>query len=619
MSYPAAIVEISFTDGPYVVSPTWVDVTGYVRELTTRRGRTDDLSDFGAGTASITLDNRDRRFDPLNTAGPYYGQLTPRRQIRVRAANTVAGVTTTHDIFRGYVSGWPCRITDAGFDSTVALECFDALGLLAQEEIPDDLGDSYIRTLNPLHYWPLTDPLDAVDYKAVKLQNYGQSKKPLLPVGTFRTANVDGLADGLLDTSITIAETQITNAGWHLQEPRVDTSGVGFGNASLSLWFQQPDLENFILIQWGTSTFSDVRYDIRAASSLKGLVVQVWTGFVTRIFQNANLRLDLSVPHHYAQTTTLAGAIRVWVDGVELTMTEVTNVSTFVDRKQIFIWYTGRMQQAVMTDTILTDQTLKDIYQLGANRLAETTAARFDRIINSYTPFPPALTSFSVNATSVVSAFTMGGPDVATELELVSDSEGGHLFVTKAGVVKMTGRNDFATGASLTSQATIGTTGITIGTELDYSIDAENIRNQLTMGFAGDGSIEVTDTASVAAYGVAGGSWSTQLSTPEQAENLGDFLVGFSKDPRVVTSPVEVNVSANAADWNTVLGLELLNRVTLTVQPKTGPVITLPQLVQSVEHRVIPGEWRTTLNGSVRFTNPFIIGVSLLGGPDLLL
>jgi hypothetical protein len=278
----------------------------------------------------------------------------------------------------------------------------------------------------------------------------------------------------------------------------------------------------------------------------------------------------------------------------------------------------GRKQQAVIFPRALTADEVQTIYQLGANRLNETSAARFNRIIN-YTPFPPALTSAPAAPKSIVSSFTTGGPDVAGELELVSDSEGGHVFVTKAGIVKMTGRNDFATGASLTSQATIGTTGITIGTELDYSIDAENIRNQLAVSFAGDGSIEVTDTASVAAYGVAGGSWSTQLSTPEQAENLGDFLVGFSKDPRVVTSPVEVNVSANATDWNTVLGLELLNRVTLTVQPKTGPVITLPQLVQSVEHRVVPGEWRTTLNGSVRFTNPFIIGVSLLGGPDVLI
>jgi len=80
-----------------------------------------------------------------------------------------------------------------------------------------------------------------------------------------------------------------------------------------------------------------------------------------------------------------------------------------------------------------------------------------------------------------------------------------------------------------------------------------------------------------------------------------------------------VNVAADSGQWQTVLELELLDRVTLVLAPDVGSSISLPQLVQSIEHRVIPGEWSTTLNGSVRFTNPFILGSSLLGGPDLLL
>jgi hypothetical protein len=183
----------------------------------------------------------------------------------------------------------------------------------------------------------------------------------------------------------------------------------------------------------------------------------------------------------------------------------------------------------------------------------------------------------------------------------------------------MTSRNAFAEGRSLTNQATIGTTGITIGPEIQYRVDAETMRNALTMGFAGEGVVEVVDEASVEAYGVSGGTWSTQLSTQQDAFQLGNLLVGFSKDPKVVVSPVEVNVAADSGQWQTVLELELLDRVTLVLAPAVGSSISLPQLVQSIEHRVIPGEWSTTLNGSVRFTNPFILGSSLLGGPDLLL
>jgi hypothetical protein len=183
----------------------------------------------------------------------------------------------------------------------------------------------------------------------------------------------------------------------------------------------------------------------------------------------------------------------------------------------------------------------------------------------------------------------------------------------------MTNRRAFAQGKSLTNQATIGTTGITIGPEISYRLDAETMRNELTMGFAGEGTVEVKNATAVAAYGAKGGTWSTQLSSQQDALDLANLVVGFSKDPKVVISPVEVNVSAVDADWDTVLGLDLLERYTLALAPAVGSAINVPQLVQSIEHRVIPGEWSTTLNGSTRYTNPFIIGSSLLGGPDLIL
>jgi len=116
MAFPVAIVEIAFDDGPYVASPTWTNVTSYVREMTTNRGRSNDWDSF-EGSAEVVLSNLDRRFDPFNASGPYYGKLTPRRQIRITA--TYGG--TTYPVFRGYVNGWPPVWTDAGYDSTVTL------------------------------------------------------------------------------------------------------------------------------------------------------------------------------------------------------------------------------------------------------------------------------------------------------------------------------------------------------------------------------------------------------------------------------------------------------------------------------------------------------------------
>jgi hypothetical protein len=217
-----------------------------------------------------------------------------------------------------------------------------------------------------------------------------------------------------------------------------------------------------------------------------------------------------------------------------------------------------------------------------------------------------------------VAEISVGGPSITTELQLLTDSEGGNLYVTKDGTIKMTGRYDFAAGTSLTSQATFGGAGIGIGTQLDYAIDSENMRNTLAVGFTGDATVTVTNATSVTAYGTMGGSWSTQLSTSQDAEALGNLLIGFSKDTALVVSPIDINVEASTANWTTILGLELLDRITVNIVPRTGSSTTVLQLLQSIEHRITPGQWTTTINGSVRFTNPFIIGTSLLGGTDLI-
>ena len=609
MPYPTPTVEISFASTPYTANPTWVDVTSYVREITTRRGRRDEFQDFGSGTATVVLDNRDRRFDPLNAAGPYYGQLTPRRQIRIGATVVVAGVSTFWPVYRGYISGWPVSITDAGFDSTVTVECFDALGLLDTEEIPDDLADTYIRSLSPRHYWPLTDPIDPNTYTTAQLADYGSNPSPLSAYLTFPAANAEGLAPGLPDTSVLVAQTFFTEGFWFQQPPAAATA------TTFATWYTQGvSEENFIITNYGISHEVSVGYE----PVLGYLSLQILNGTTSKYYR-ATLYIDPSIAHHLAIVTNSDSTLAaVYVDGIALSFTLNSTDPNFPTALyETYMTASGKKQQTAMWTRALTATEIQTIYRLGRNILTETTSARFNRIIG-YSSFPAGLTSATASPVATVGGFTTGGPTIASELEIVSDSEGGNLYVNKAGVVVMTSRHEFATGTSLTSQATIGTTGISIGTSLDYQIDAENMRNQLAIGYSGEGSIEITDSASVAAYGVAGGSITTQLTSQQDATSLGNFIVGNSKDPAVVISPVEVNVSAVAADWNTVLGLELLDRITLTVQPRTGASFTQQQLLQSVEHRVIPGQWSTTFNGSVRFTNPFIVGVSLLGGSDLL-
>jgi hypothetical protein len=608
MAYPSVEVEIAFANSPYAgTGITWVSVTQWLREVTVRRGRSDEFQDFDTGTATIVLDNRDRRFDPLNTSSPYHPNVQPRKQIKISAVNGL----TTHEVFRGYVDGWPVSITDAGFDSTVTIECYDVLGLLAEEELPDDLADSYIRSLAPLHYWPLNDPIDGVNYTTQRLQDYGSRAQPLTPGGTFRTANCDGLAVGLADTAVSVAETEFVNAWRFSGGPFTTTSGFG----SLSVWFQAPAADSVVVADWGLRASCNTVYD----STTSQLLVQMLDGTNLRDYVGT-ISLDLSISHHLVVNTnqTSATVVSVYVDAQPVTMTLSSTTSFPTSLFEYFDTGEGRKQQAVVFGDSLTANQVQTIYQLSRAAITETTAARFTRLIG-YTPLPATAYITPTGTVGTVSGITTGGPAVMSELQLLNDSEGGNLFVNKGGQLTMTNRRAFAQGKSLTNQATIGTTGITIGPEISYRLDSETMRNELTMGFAGEGTVEVKNATAVAAYGAKGGTWSTQLSSQQDALELANLVVGFSKDPKVVISPVEVNVSAVDADWDTVLGLDLLERYTLALAPAVGSAINVPQLVQSIEHRVIPGEWSTTLNGSTRYTNPFIIGSSLLGGPDLIL
>jgi len=65
------------------------DVSSYCRDISITRGRSDQLANFNAGTATFRLLNNDRRFDPINEDSPYWDStlgrsgVTPRRKVTV--------------------------------------------------------------------------------------------------------------------------------------------------------------------------------------------------------------------------------------------------------------------------------------------------------------------------------------------------------------------------------------------------------------------------------------------------------------------------------------------------------------------------------------------------------
>ena len=59
------------------------DVTQYVKDIQITRGKNRDIDSYSAGESIVTLNNYNRYFDPTYAASPFYGNIIPRREVRI--------------------------------------------------------------------------------------------------------------------------------------------------------------------------------------------------------------------------------------------------------------------------------------------------------------------------------------------------------------------------------------------------------------------------------------------------------------------------------------------------------------------------------------------------------
>jgi hypothetical protein len=108
-----------------------VEITDQVMRVSTRRGRNRILSNFEAGTATVTINDPNSNFDPFNASGPYYGKLIPLRKIRIWADTPYQGSTVRIYLFSGYITSYDTAFYEGtNTTATVTLQCVDGFRLL---------------------------------------------------------------------------------------------------------------------------------------------------------------------------------------------------------------------------------------------------------------------------------------------------------------------------------------------------------------------------------------------------------------------------------------------------------------------------------------------------------
>lgn len=109
--------------GSYVIGGenVFVDISQELRGIAIRRGKSRELNRYDAGQLTVTFNNNNRWFDPNYELSPYYGQIVPRREIRVSIDGEYQ--------FIGVVEDWSLAYDPSGISvaSCVAIDAFSNL------------------------------------------------------------------------------------------------------------------------------------------------------------------------------------------------------------------------------------------------------------------------------------------------------------------------------------------------------------------------------------------------------------------------------------------------------------------------------------------------------------
>jgi hypothetical protein len=105
---------------------TMVDLTSIVESVNITRGRSRQLDQFNAGTATIAFDNASQILNPSNTSSPYYPFVLPRCPVQI-LANGVP-------IYTGLVTDWNLDYDISNQDIMYA-SCSDQFTVLANQSL----------------------------------------------------------------------------------------------------------------------------------------------------------------------------------------------------------------------------------------------------------------------------------------------------------------------------------------------------------------------------------------------------------------------------------------------------------------------------------------------------
>lgn len=222
--------EAAWATAPFAVTPTYSDITQYVRNFQISRGRTAQFDRFQTGKLEIIVTDIDRRFDPDYASGAYAPNVLPRKKMRI--STTFSAVTRRHGVF--YLDEIEHFDDPANTTAWAKITAYDGFGMLARARLPNDpdnpVGDgetvsARINRLLDYAGWPAADR-DIDPDSATMVQ--------LAPNGTSILESIYIAADSDFGQFFIAADGKATYRGhrWQLENNLTPSATLGDGGGA---------------------------------------------------------------------------------------------------------------------------------------------------------------------------------------------------------------------------------------------------------------------------------------------------------------------------------------------------------------------------------------------------
>lgn len=553
-----------------------------------------------------------------------YSLLKPRLQLRI-TADAGSGYVP---VWRGWISGFPVKYTKAGHNSTVTLDCYDGYAAIANYAIVPDM----ITNANVAVYWyRMQDAAGATTIASTT------NKRPLVQVaGTTPITKFDSLIPSTDQQSVNLGNGNTWRSdGARLVEDGVVTTLPVYLGTGVRLWWagNNPSVNSTLLVHRWSSTGANGELELTMLST-GYLRARYYTGASAYEEVTSTVNgLNTFVPHHLG-VHRYNGELRIYVDGQNVSGAQTTgsgaNPYSSIAGEQwlqlandIFQDVSYRpYPSGTSWTTIVTTEAL--MYGLGAGKLRELSSERFTRLMDyaALDTYPQAFRYANAGAASsmYVTAIERGGA-LTPMLDKLVDSEGGTMFCDKDGVLrfydqgyafrKAAGAVSYALGDGVGDKPFMG--------DLEMTVSADDMENRVTVYFTGDGGVSATNQAAYDAYGDASREIETYLDSALSAAQLAQQRVAVFAGETTRISEIELSAATTSAQWDDILALDLLDKVSIAFAPLGGSEISKDVTIQEIRHEIRPKMWTTSIRCSERFVGHFTLDASSLDGTDTLL